>query len=575
MADAISIPTQIEFKEMLSHTFPGFFLAFSIFMLIDYLSPDNFSNWAMGSLTGLVSFAGFIIIMGTILGVIIDGIHHTFIEDDIFDNFEAIHQLKKPIEEQLKANCHEYSDNLSRHFFLSKIGEKGASANVFENLLDQAYYRYSEFYSNIFVSLIIFSIISPFYAFEVLEMPWRISVLIGIASLLTACLCLVSSYTTYKIYLQAQSSTICGFIKDAKSECTKCTNKCNNESHEKLENTVLSKLLRYIIIFLIFLIPIGIVYYFLMDIIMAISKMDFFIALIVCFSIDYFLIGRYIFQEKNDKRLEDISKYVQQWDNSKKFWENLSHDYYWKNEEWIAKAKEEIEHIDDLKESAVELKTKLEKLEKSKGKPRTLIKELLKSLSSEMVSVISSLLHGISSFDLRKELSKSASGAMFSFISSLFACMIVLAFTYTPINLNVEPTCIKFTEDLTNQTSIKEPVETLFLKNLGRELNATTLSVNGIEKDWLEINYLNNNMQIKNEENKVTINNITSGETKFAQVKLNSSNMYKENISKGSYIGSIDIYYSKDSRFRQMFWGDNFEKHPDASIPVYINLTKK
>ncbi|MGV8175548.1 MAG: hypothetical protein ACP5OU_07580 [Methanothrix sp.] len=105
-------------------------------------------------------------------------------------------------------------------------------------------------------------------------------------------------------------------------------------------------------------------------------------------------------------------------------------------------------------------------------------------------------------------------------------------------------------------------------------MNTITLIANGIENDWLEISYINN-LKIENEGSKAKINSITSGETKFAQVKLNSSTMVNESISQGSYIGSIDIYYDNDSRFNQMIWGDHFEKHPDASIPVYINLTKK
>lgn len=220
MSDSVSIPDQFEFKELLSHTFPGFFSAFSIFMLIDYLSPVNFTVLAMGSLSGLISFAGFIIIIGTILGVIIDGIHHTFIEDDVFDNFEAVRILKMPIHNQLELGCPTYHTILSRHFFLPRVGNKGAKEAIdLENHLDEAYYRYSEFYSNIFISLVVFSIISPFYIFDTLNISWKISVAIGIVSFFTACICLICSYTSYKTYLQAQSSAICGFIKGTETNC--------------------------------------------------------------------------------------------------------------------------------------------------------------------------------------------------------------------------------------------------------------------------------------------------------------------------------------------------------------------
>lgn len=321
MADAISIPSEIKFKEMLSHTFPGFFLALSIFMLIDYLSPADLTTYSMSNLTGMISFAGFIIIMGTILGVIIDGIHHTFIEDDIFDNFKTIHVLKMPIKRELKANnC----DDLTRHFFFPKIGDKGAKSIELENHLDEAYYRYSEFYSNIFISLVIFSIISPFYIFEILEISWDRSVLIGIASLLTACICLISSYTSYKTYLQAQCSAICGFIKDKESEGT----------HDFKERSAAENLDKYT--FLGWAILILIINIFVIILLNIIGLLNYSFISIIPFVIAFFveligawLISTHIFQQKSDEGkevtdfLKDITEKYQEF-KSKKHIERIS-----------------------------------------------------------------------------------------------------------------------------------------------------------------------------------------------------------------------------------------------------------
>jgi len=404
MSDSISIPTQISFKEMLSHTFPGFFLAFSIFMGIDYLSPVNFTDWAMGSITGLISFAGFIIIMGTILGVIIDGIHHTFIEDDVFDNFEAVRILKMPINSQLELGCPTYHTILSRHFFLPRVGNKGAKEAIdLENHLDEAYYRYSEFYSNIFISLIVFSMISPFYIFDTLNISWRISVAIGIVSFLTACICLICSYTSYKTYLQAQSSAICGFIKGTETNCEltknpkgKCTIGCNASNEDATKGNIFESL--------------------------------------------------------------------------------------------------------------------------SKGSYKILL----------------------------------------FCMACLFSYMFILAFAYNPVNLEVRPTSINFSENITDNGSIKNPVGTLSLKNLGADLDKITFAANGIEDRWLELSYVNDKGFIINERNKITVNDIATGEAIFLRIKLNSSIIDKKNTPQGSYAGSIDIDYRNKSQ----------------SIPVRIDLTK-
>lgn len=626
MADIMSIPSEIRFKEMLSHTFPGFFLASSLFMLIDYLSPDNLTAWAIGSLTNLVTFAGFIIIIGTILGVIIDGIHHTFIEDDIFDNFIAVHQLKEPIKEQLKANCPSYSDNLSRHFFLSKIG---TNAIPLEEHLDQAYYRYSEFYSNIFISLIVFSIISPFYIFEVLELPWKTSALIGIASLLTACFCLASSYTSYKMYLQAQCSAICGFIKGAEG---KCSIKCNDMPSESYEDAKIKASM----IVAALLIPAWLYLSLNMDIISWIltgiigmcitaiiikllhitnSQIKSISILGDCKEVDnngkvieYLeklsketdVIGEKVKEDiknvmdlagynddsklkseenkkikdsleklsdeysvsKTKERISTIIKLIKYNKKSNVEFQSKKYIFYWnkipggENRRLIDYLKKNF-NIDWIKEENIEkpdenrISVSLKPLSLELNKEKT--EAILKIDNSEKEKFVAKT----EKVDLCEKLSKSSYSALCSLLSSLFICMIVLAIAYTPINLNIEPSNIMFTENITDKTSIKEPIGTLSFKNLGERLNNIKLEINGIEKDWLNINYIKNDDREIEKGNQ--IKEIASGETKFVQIKLNSSAMDRANISQGLYIGSIDINYSNGLK----------------SIPLCINLTKK
>ena len=94
---AESIPSQINFSQLLSHTFPGIFTTISIFMMIDIIFHyENvirvfqigiiFENW----ITFIVALSG-LVFFGTITGVIIDSIHHMIVSKIIdVENTEII-----------------------------------------------------------------------------------------------------------------------------------------------------------------------------------------------------------------------------------------------------------------------------------------------------------------------------------------------------------------------------------------------------------------------------------------------------------------------------------------------------
>ena len=88
------IPSQISFENMLAYMFPGFFASLSLFMAIDILSPFNLTHYVTLDLTTLISFYGILLLGGTIIGVIIDGIHHRFIEQVYFQSIEKDMTIK-------------------------------------------------------------------------------------------------------------------------------------------------------------------------------------------------------------------------------------------------------------------------------------------------------------------------------------------------------------------------------------------------------------------------------------------------------------------------------------------------
>jgi len=207
----VDVPTQFKFEHLLSHTFPGFFSALTVFMFIDYISPKDLTMFVISlGIDGLIGFSGFVLLVGSIFGIIIDGIHHSIIEDYLFDDpqredYKNIKELKKYCLDK----CAEDVDpeTVTRHFFFKKLD--GTAINQY---LVEEFYSYSEFYSNVFISLFIFSFVFPFYITETLEVPKLTSFIIAVGSLSIAFLCLYNSYETYKRYNKALFSAIRGYI---------------------------------------------------------------------------------------------------------------------------------------------------------------------------------------------------------------------------------------------------------------------------------------------------------------------------------------------------------------------------
>lgn len=204
MSPEIPTLSKLEFKELLSHTFPGFFLALSVFMLLDVLSPKDLTLWAFGTLTKFVSALGFFILLGTILGILIDGIQH-LIEEEIFVKLPAYDEVKT------KANGIYPLDDVRHYYYYKRIG-----GDAFTHLTDN-YYRYAEFYGNIFISLIAFSCIAPSYFCYVLEISFWKSILFGgVAPLIFAGICIWSSYTTFVKYHSHRVDMILESLKPTK-----------------------------------------------------------------------------------------------------------------------------------------------------------------------------------------------------------------------------------------------------------------------------------------------------------------------------------------------------------------------
>lgn len=97
---AVSIPSQINFSKLLSHTFPGIFTAIGISMLI-YSKffhggvNKEFQSAIIGDWQIFIGVLGGLVFFGTLIGVIIDSIHHTLIESGISCIMDKACSIKK------------------------------------------------------------------------------------------------------------------------------------------------------------------------------------------------------------------------------------------------------------------------------------------------------------------------------------------------------------------------------------------------------------------------------------------------------------------------------------------------
>jgi hypothetical protein len=143
------IPGQFEYEHLLSHTFPGFFTAVTFFMLMDVWSPSRLTEVVLSNYNNMIAFIGFVLLVGTIMGVILDNIHHSILESLIFDQFDEVQLwikkfniLAKRYDDRLDNS---EAENIAYYYFVNRLGTD--SINYITHLR-KAKYCYSEFYSN-------------------------------------------------------------------------------------------------------------------------------------------------------------------------------------------------------------------------------------------------------------------------------------------------------------------------------------------------------------------------------------------------------------------------------------------
>lgn len=229
------IPMQVKFDQILALTFPGLFSAITFFMLIDLWSPKDLTYYVFSDTSKIVAFIGLIFVIGTILGVMNDGINHLIIERLIFDKSQKIIEIRNDIRHAVKdyyknilhkklpckdkiKNCTTCNHNkncqlneliLSDYYIFGKNVEKYFSIDAH---LNEEYYCYCSFYSNAFISLVPFALILPYYLNNAIDINWYLAILLGGITLILSAIGLYSSYHTYIYYYQGLYSIIRGYV---------------------------------------------------------------------------------------------------------------------------------------------------------------------------------------------------------------------------------------------------------------------------------------------------------------------------------------------------------------------------
>jgi hypothetical protein len=234
MAD---IPSQLSFEHMLSHLFPGFFTALTVFMILDILSPLDITSVILKDFNALMGFFGFIFLAGTILGVIIDGIHHRVIELGYFHELEKDefrHQsLNKdectPISTYLIANhilsqigcdksrCKRLSDcyiHKAREYELLKLflvfkKDEADNCIAFYDYLKKSVYYYYEFYANASIALFLFAFIAPIYMVKRFDIDFNYAVISGVVIIVMSVACFDFALMAYRRWISILYFSYC------------------------------------------------------------------------------------------------------------------------------------------------------------------------------------------------------------------------------------------------------------------------------------------------------------------------------------------------------------------------------
>lgn len=206
--------------------FPGFFSALAMFMFLDILSPFNITELILKDSNAMIGFFGFIFLVGTILGVMIDGFHHKFIELKYFSSYDnsiddnkhiSAKALIAHLKEQLRCkdvssykkkryceSCffrnEEYSYELVKIYYAFNINSMDKCIAL-HDYLRRSVYHYYEFYANTFIAMIPFTFITPLYLVKKINFDISNAFIVAVILFFLTIACLQFAWMAYERWL--------------------------------------------------------------------------------------------------------------------------------------------------------------------------------------------------------------------------------------------------------------------------------------------------------------------------------------------------------------------------------------
>jgi hypothetical protein len=192
----------LTFWQMLSHFFPGLIVSFSLFLYVDLVSKKDLLVSSFQNAETLVAAMSIFLVAGTILGVIVDSIHHRVVVR-IFrwlcgktDSNIVLYDL--------------HGKKVGDTYFIRLLG-----VDEF-NRVYEAYYYYSEAYINFAIALVPLTIAFSLYATETFSFGCLHIVFLIIGSLLSQLFLYWSGYEAWRKHQAALRDAINGALDFAK-----------------------------------------------------------------------------------------------------------------------------------------------------------------------------------------------------------------------------------------------------------------------------------------------------------------------------------------------------------------------
>jgi hypothetical protein len=169
----------IEFGKLVSTTFPGLFLAITIYMVVDITREKNLTAELFGGEAAVVAATlTYLVIASTLLGTLLDAFAHVALETTIVERLPMFKALYADRRLELRARGR--SPDAFGGIYRVEVEQELRKQHI------DMQYRYTEFSVNATLALMLFSVVFPLYLFLALGLAHVHSVIVALAMALVS-----------------------------------------------------------------------------------------------------------------------------------------------------------------------------------------------------------------------------------------------------------------------------------------------------------------------------------------------------------------------------------------------------